>query len=294
MQRAHALVDVEAVGMHADGMHLGTQFAEDMRSDVVRGAVGGVHYDRHPIQVLLVREGALAELDVTALRVGHAAGAAQGFRADAAQRLVQRGLDRRLDIVGQLHALCREELDAVVMVRVMRSADDDTGHETQGPRQIGHRRRRDRAGQQHIDARGRQAGFQGGFQHIAGDPRVLADHDLRAACAAHGVLARQHAASRIAQPQGELGVDHRTANLTAHAISAEILASNHEVIAPCSAACHTFSASTVAATSCTRTMEAPRATQASAAAMLPGSLSFTGRPVAWPIMFLRDRPISNG
>ncbi|MNI55584.1 hypothetical protein D3C73_1105440 [compost metagenome] len=254
----------------------------------------GVHNDLHPVQVQIVGEGALAELDVAALRIRHAAGAAQALGTDAAQRLVQSGFDRGFDVVRQLHALRREELDAVVLIRVVRGADDDARHQTQRPGQVGHGRRRDGAGQQHVDAGGGQACFQRGFQHVARNARVLADDNLRAAATAHGVFARQHAAGGITQAQRKFGVDHRTADFTTHPIGAEILALTHELIAPCSAACHTLRASTVAATSCTRTMEAPRDTQASAAAMLPDSRSPTGRPVACPIMFLRDRPISNG
>lgn len=279
-------------------MHLGAQFAEHMRSDVVGGAVGGVDHQLQPVEIQVVREGALAEFDVAALGVGHAARAAQFFRADAAQRLVHRLLDGGLDVVGQLHAMGGEELDAVVLVRIVRGADHDTGGQAQRARQVGHGRRRDGPGQQHVDTGGRQAGFQGGFQHVAGNAGVLADHDLGPVAAAPaGVLAmfaRQHPAGGIAQTQREGGVDHRAADFAAHAVGTKIFALTHVGTAPCSAACHTFSASTVAATSCTRTMAAPRATHASAAATLPARRSPTGLPVAAPIMDLRETPTSRG
>ncbi|KAG0920227.1 hypothetical protein G6F32_015701 [Rhizopus arrhizus] len=136
-------------------MHLGAQLPEHVRRDVVGGAMRGVHHNLHAVQVEVVGERALAEFDVAALRIGHAARAAQALGGDAAQRLVQRGFDVGFDLVGQLHALRREELDAVVLVRVVRRADDDTRHQAQRPGQVGHGGRRDRPGQQHIDACGR-------------------------------------------------------------------------------------------------------------------------------------------
>ena len=57
----------------------------------------------------------------------------------------------------------------------------------------------------------------------------------------------------------------------------------------------TFSASTVAPTSCTRTPRAPCATHASAAATLPCTRSAgASRPVKVPIVFFRDQPASTG
>ena len=57
----------------------------------------------------------------------------------------------------------------------------------------------------------------------------------------------------------------------------------------------TFSASTVAATSCTRKMRAPRATHTSAAATLACTRSAaTARPVSLPSVALRDQPAITG
>ena len=50
----------------------------------------------------------------------------------------------------------------------------------------------------------------------------------------------------------------------------------------------------MAETSCTRTIDAPRATAASAAARLAASRSSVARPVISPSDFLRDKPTSTG
>ena len=61
------LVDVEAVRMHADGVPR-RQLAEHVRRDVV--AAPWAASTGHAVQVQVVGEGALAEFDVAALRVG--------------------------------------------------------------------------------------------------------------------------------------------------------------------------------------------------------------------------------
>src|SRR5690606_6982568 len=118
--------------------------------------------------------------------------------------------------------------------------------------------------------------------------------DLRAAAAPPAMLAGQYAAGGVTQAQCESGVDDLAADFASDSVGSEILALRHARMAPCSAACQTFKASIVAATSCTRTMEAPRATQASAPAILPARRSVTGLPVASPIMVLRESPVSKG
>ena len=62
-------------------------------------------------------------------------------------------------------------------------------------------------------------------------------------------------------------------------------------------ACHTFNASTVCATSCTRMIAAPRSAAHTAAATLAGdALAPSLRPVTAPSIDLRDMParIGNG
>ena len=180
--------------------------------------------------------------------------------------------------VGQLLALRREELDAVVVERVVRGADHHAQVQPQRARQVGHAGRGQRAGQQHVDAGRGEAGLQRGLEHVAGDARVLADQHRRPRRRSR----LQHAAHGMAQAQHEVGRDRRLADRAADAVGAEIFSAHrHVVSARCDRrACHcghrprrrqTFSASTVAATSCTRTMRAPRCTAASAAATLAAS-----------------------
>ena len=80
-----------------------------------------------------------------------------------------------LDLIGQFGAIRVEQLDAVVVVRVVRGADDDTGAGIQFPGQLGDGGGRLGAQQQDIDACCGQAGLQRRLEHVAGTASILAD-----------------------------------------------------------------------------------------------------------------------
>jgi len=217
---AEARVDVEAVRLVADGNDFRAQFMEHVRGDMVGGAVGAIDDDLQATQVQLVREGALAKFDVTALGVVEALGAAQLVRRHAGHGRIERRLDFQLHAVGQLGALAGKELDAVVLVGIVRSGNDHAGRQAQRPRQVGNGRRRHGAGQHHVHAGGRQARFQRRFQHVAGNARVLADQYGRMRLAA--LRLGQHRAGCIAEAHDEIGSDRGGAHQAADAIGTKI------------------------------------------------------------------------
>src|SRR5690606_11147206 len=122
-------------------------------------------------------------------------------------------------------------------------ADDDTRHEPQRARQVGHGRGGYRPGQQNVDTRRREPSFQRRFEHVAGNARVLADHDGRPAGTA-SLAPGKHATGRVAEPQGEFGVDGGAADAAAYAVGAEIIAFAHTKDSSLMLR-HTFTASTV-------------------------------------------------
>ena len=272
--RAEAGVDVEAVGTAADRRHLGAELVEDLRRDVIGGAVRAVDDDREAAQRQVVAVGALAELDVATAGVVEPARPAELGRADPALLARDRALDLALPDVGKLLAAGREELDAVVVERVVRGADDDAEVEPERPRQVGHARRRQRPGEDDVDAGRGEACLERRLDHVARDARVLADQ--------HGRPVRpltQHLADGVAEAQHEVGRDRRVADRAADAVGAEVgsahgmvpLPGRRDYRAAGAAACQTASAATVAATSWTRTMLAPRSTASTAATTLAAS-----------------------
>ena len=209
-------------------------------------------------------------------------------------------LDRRFDVVRQLGAGGGKELDAVVVERIVRRADHDARREPQRARQVGDAGRGQRPAKIDVDARGREARLERSFQHVAGDARVLADQDAGPVAARWPPprdarrRPRQRAPGRLAQLQHELGRDRRFAHAAAHAVGAEIFAFHRPVQPVFDWHATPSTHRRVSRTSCTRTMAAPRATAANAAATLAAARSFTSRPVIPPSIDLRDRPASTG
>ena len=153
-------VDVEPVGRHADGRNRGAEFTQHGRCHLIRRAVGGVDHDLHAAQVEPTAQRPLAELDVPPAGVHGTPRLANLGRRDQGQRLVETAFDLRFERIGQLLAAGGEQLDAVVRIGVVRSADNDARARVEGAREVRHRRRRHRPEQQAIHAGGRQAGLQ--------------------------------------------------------------------------------------------------------------------------------------
>ena len=80
--------------------------------------------------------------------------------------------------------------------------------------------------QQHVHADRGEAGDQRGLDHVAGQPRVLADHHAMAVLAA-----LEDEAGRLPDLERELGRDHAI-GAAANAVGAEILA-HHDPAALC-------------------------------------------------------------
>ena len=99
------------------------------------------------------------------------------------------------DFVAELEAVRPEQLDAVVVERIMRGRDHDAEIGAHRARQHADRRRRNRAGEQHVHADRGEAGNQRGLDHVAGEAGVLADEDAVAVIA---VL--EHQARRPGRP----------------------------------------------------------------------------------------------
>ena len=100
------------------------------------------------------------------------------------QIAVDQLLDLELDLVGKLEPVGAEQLDAVVLIGIVRGRDHDAEIAAHGARQHGDRGRRHRAEQQDIHADRGEAGHERVFDHVAGEPRVLADDDPVAVIAA--------------------------------------------------------------------------------------------------------------
>src|SRR3546814_10118733 len=77
MHRTDAVVDVQAIGINADGIDARAEFAQHHRADLIGRAVAAVDHDAHAFEVDVARNRVLAGLDVAADRVAGAGCLAQ-------------------------------------------------------------------------------------------------------------------------------------------------------------------------------------------------------------------------
>src|ERR1700694_384575 len=90
MHRSDARVDVHAVRIAADCDHFRAQLVEHRRRDVIRGTVRAIDDDLQTLEIKLVRERALAELNVAAGGIADAESLAELLRRHAGYRLPPR------------------------------------------------------------------------------------------------------------------------------------------------------------------------------------------------------------
>ena len=149
--RAHAVVDVEAVGLGADHDQLGPGIAERVRRRTGSGAVGAVQNDLQPLEA--VRDGRDQVHHVAVLGVGEGADASHPGAGGPTEVLgVVDGLDPVLHGVRQLLAAGGQELDPVVRGRVVRGGDHHAEVRLGVAHQVGQRRGRHGAGVLDVDA----------------------------------------------------------------------------------------------------------------------------------------------
>ena len=217
-------VDVGAVGLDGDRDHLGAEFGKHRRRHLVGGAIGAIDDDLQAFERGALRESVLHELDVAAGRVVDPLGAAEAVALRQLPPLAaivdaHAGFDLRFDVIRQLEAIGPEQLDAIVLERIVGGGDHDAEIGPHAARQHGHGRRRQRTGEHHIHAARQESRCQGVFQHIAGKARILADHYPMPVAAAG-----EMGAGGQCQLQRNVGRDGVAIGGTADAVGAEQLA----------------------------------------------------------------------
>ncbi len=143
---------------------------------------------------------------------------------EGTSRLLRARVHQRLDLgfrlVGELVALGVEQLDAVVGEGIVRGGDHDAEIGSQRAREHGHGGRGHRPQQEDVHAHGGEARHQGRLDHVAREPRVLADHHAVRAPAAVG----EQLAGRHADAERDLRGHGQPVGEAADAVGAEVLA----------------------------------------------------------------------
>ncbi len=217
MRGAAAVVDVAPIGRVGDHRHARAEPPEDLRRDLVGGAVGAVQQHVDAVEVELAK----ARVQLAQVVLGRAAQLADRARSPARRRAgarerLQLALDRQLGLVGELVAVAGEELDPVVAIGVVRGRQHDGEVEAVAADQQRRRRRRQHAAQQRVAAGRADARCERRLQHLARLARVAHDQHLRALHA--GVAGR-----RAPERERELG-GQELAGDAANAVGPEQLA----------------------------------------------------------------------
>ncbi len=177
-RRSALVVDVASVRLDADLDHLRTELPQRLGRDLVAGAVGAIDDDPQAIEPQILGQRAFGELDVAFLRALDPRRAPDGI--GGRQQPAGVGLDQLLDaplhVVGKLEAFLVEQLDAVVGERIVRGREHHAEVGAQRRRQHGDGGRRHRAQQEYVHPDGGEARHERGFQHVAGQARILANH----------------------------------------------------------------------------------------------------------------------
>src|SRR5439155_24639651 len=175
MERPAAGVDVPAIGAGTDRQDAGAEPPEDARRHAIRRAVGAVEHDREPAE--LEREGPAEEVDVVRLRarVGDEAADPGAPRARRAVLALEALLDLVLPGVGELRALRGEQLDAVVLERVVGRAEHDSAVGAKPFREERDRRGREHADRVALGTGGQQPRHERGLEERSRQARVASD-----------------------------------------------------------------------------------------------------------------------
>ncbi len=124
--RTTTVIDILAIRRTADRYHLGTQRRQRPRADLIAGTVRPVENYLQPREINPVSDAGSAKILVAR------PGCIDAFRLPQRLRLQRNGgilkvlFNLSLDLVGQLRPGTVKKLDAVVKIRVMRCADNDT------------------------------------------------------------------------------------------------------------------------------------------------------------------------
>ncbi len=157
VERSATLVDVHPVRLVIERDDVRAELDKDARTDLVGGAVCRIHHDAQARKVHAARDGRFYELVVTADRIIDPEGLAdlRGRRADGIDGAGEdQVLHLLFDLVRKLEPVAAEELDAVVLIGVVRGRDHDARIGPETPREECDARRGHRADEQHVHAHG--------------------------------------------------------------------------------------------------------------------------------------------
>ena len=182
MCRATVLIDVDAIRQRMDDLDLRAERTQHFRHNLIGCTICTVKDNLHAIETLLA--GALDKLDVLVQQVRTIfdmtdAVANRTSKIIIVFELMHDDLELILDSIRQFVAVATEELDAVVVERVMGCRDDDTGFGLVAASQISDSWRRNDAGEHRTATSRADTCRKCRLEHLTGKARVAANQDQR-------------------------------------------------------------------------------------------------------------------
>jgi len=179
--------------------------------------VRGIDDDLEVVERHAGRQRRPAKVHVIAARAHRGLGSAERARVARDRRRIESGLDGFLESVRKLLPFRIEEFDAVVVIGVVRCADDDAEVGIHLLREHRNGGSRQRAREQHVDACGHEPGLERGLEHVTRNARVLTDeHRAAFRC--------EHTCRGAREAQREIDGHGCGSDLPADAVGAEVAA----------------------------------------------------------------------
>ena len=216
MKRAAAGVDVAAVRRHTHRDDIGSERAEKLGTEFIGGAIGAVQKDSKARQFSSREDAAAKKLEIFSV---------ERFVGDKESRILGRRFGTVLenvrfeyffDGIGKLHAGVREKLYAIVVVRIVRSGNDNAGLKIILADEAGDAGGGDDACKCDGCSRMGEAGGKQGGNVRSGFAGVHADEDVSS-----GMYANQIGRERTASSKESRVVERGSTGNTANAVGSE-------------------------------------------------------------------------
>ena len=183
--RASVIIDIRTVGLCIDDIGICTQRIKHRLSDIPGTAVGAVQTNLDALERVDTQRDQIAHVAVAAGHIVHSAanvlpvseGQLRPILVEHMQLAVNVILDKQQGLFRHLLAVAVDQLDAVVIVRIVAGGDHDTAIKVIHTGDISHRRRGSDVQQIGVCTRGGQACDQTILEHIRAAAGVLADYN---------------------------------------------------------------------------------------------------------------------
>ena len=182
MRGTAVVVDVHAVGQSMDNLDLGAQFTQNLGHHLISGTIGAIEHNLHAVKTF--RAGADDEFDVLIEQIRAVFDMTDFLTRRTSQivvifELMHDFFEFIFHSIRQFVAVTAEELNPVVMERIVGCRNHDTSLSLMTASQISNCRRRNDTSQHSAATCRADTGCQGCFKHFTGQTRVTANENQR-------------------------------------------------------------------------------------------------------------------